>query len=442
MATTNYNQIPQNRMNEIARRKLLALGVQTRLAADRETLQGEITIPPQAALKNQLTSSPILKIEFEVHGYDHLIVLTPAALSGMAPIKFYDHERLQTLLTQFGVLLDQRVSALQRFSSRLRQLGIENIIDRDNARVVAQLQLPNIGKVVLHANERGMAAVELHPLHASGQAQPLAIPLNLEELTHKMDIELFLGHQIESSGKQKAAASPLPGVPAAVSAVMGPSMDFSSEGVTLGLLVSALGKDGLLNPGFSVALSVPTQGAPVQILAQHEQGDLFSASVSGSEGLMWSGHFQLSTFPGVAGFLSRTLPSLVLPAQPGSPGSLGNAPSGHPPVGTPYQLPAVGQIWTMNLLVEEETEQEIRYVPMDIDGRPFGAPRVLPRDTFLGTFSKVGGGSYRLLIEVMSVEPDKVGYYRLNAARQHLGAPILSRLPPFLTNFVLESGRA
>lgn len=101
-------------------------------------------------------------------------------------------------------------------------------------------------------------------------------------------------------------------------------------------------------------------------------------------------------------------------------------------------MPHAGQIWQMTLVIEEESEQEIRYVPLDFDGKPFGAPRVLPRGTFLGTFSQVANGSYRLLIEVVSVEPDKIGYYRLNAARQRIGGPILSRMPPFLTNFAPE----
>ena len=46
----------------------------------------------------------------------------------------------------------------------------------------------------------------------------------------------------------------------------------------------------------------------------------------------------------------------------------------------------------MNVVVEEAGDEEVRYVGTDIDGRPYGAARVLKRPDFEAVFARERGG--------------------------------------------------
>jgi hypothetical protein len=92
----------------------------------------------------------------------------------------------------------------------------------------------------------------------------------------------------------------------------------------------------------------------------------------------------------------------------------------------------------MNVVVEDLGAEDVRYVGTDIDGRPYGAARVLPRADFEAVFSPHGGG-FRLLVLIEQVQDGSVLYRQLDRERQPLGAPRKMSAAILVANFVPEA---
>jgi hypothetical protein len=92
----------------------------------------------------------------------------------------------------------------------------------------------------------------------------------------------------------------------------------------------------------------------------------------------------------------------------------------------------------MNVVLEGQQGEEVRYVGTDIDGRPYGAARVLKRSDFEAVFTRAGSG-WRLLVVVDSVQGDQVLYRQLDPHRQPLGAPRKMATAVLVANFVPEA---
>jgi hypothetical protein len=101
-------------------------------------------------------------------------------------------------------------------------------------------------------------------------------------------------------------------------------------------------------------------------------------------------------------------------------------------------MPHAGEIWMMNVVLEGTQGEEIRYVGTDIDGRPYGAARVLKRTDFEAVFSRVGMG-WRLLVIIDQVQGDHVLYRQLDPQRQPMGAPRRMATAVLVANFVPEA---
>ena len=116
------------------------------------------------------------------------------------------------------------------------------------------------------------------------------------------------------------------------------------------------------------------------------------------------------------------------------------APAAEPRRGAaaPVALPQPGEVWVMNVVVEEGGDAEVRYVGTDIDGRPYGAARVLARADFEAVFTEVRGG-WRLLVRIDQVQEGNVVYRQLDAARQPIGAPRRMPAAILVANFVPEA---
>jgi len=331
-------RIPEERLYQIARRKLMALGIQTWFAEDQKQLRGEIVVNPPMELLDPGDAKPIKHIRFVVMGHDRLRFLKPESLANLEPQSFIDFNALEEL-----------VNAIRE------QLG---------------------------------------------EPEP---PDLVSEIP-------------KTSGPAAGAR----------------------QGIPLETLLTALGKNAQLGPGSTLAKQMTINGKPVRFLARFEQGSTFVARVDTREGVAWKGHFDMEIFPGAEAFVAEILGAEV-PVEVISPEQL------HPETaftgaGIPgYQMPVVGEDWVMNILVEKEDEQETRYVSVNIDGQPYGAPRVLPAEAFLKTFVCVGQGVYQLLARILEVTPDKVTYTRMDHDRQAVGNPITTDLVPFLASFTPEA---
>jgi hypothetical protein len=331
-------RIPEERLHKIARRKLLALGIQTWLSEDQAQLKGEIVIVPPMELLDPADGKPIEKARFVVVGHDRMRFFMPESLVELPAQPFYESNTLEEL-----------VDAIR-----------------------AQLGGP-------------------------APAQDLEVP--------------------------QAKDSP---------------PDGSQKGISLEALNIALGKDAQMGPGSTIAKQLTIDGKPVRFLTRFEQEDTFVARVDTEAGTVWKGHFQMETFPGVEAFVAEVL-GTEAPMEEISPEPLpaGTAFTGE---GIPgYQMPVGDEEWIMNILVEKEDENETRYVGVNVDGQPYGAPRVLPTDAFLKTFVCMSKGVYRLMVRIKEVTPDKVTYVRLDYNRQPVGNPTTTDLVAFLANFTPEA---
>src|SRR5512138_2959035 len=102
---TIITKIPRERLNQIASRKLSALGIPVRLAADRESLEGELAF--SARLLHPATGQPIPRARFVVSGHDHLRFLD-APLAALGAVNFYEHERTAALEQAIAAALAAR----------------------------------------------------------------------------------------------------------------------------------------------------------------------------------------------------------------------------------------------------------------------------------------------------------------------------------------------
>jgi hypothetical protein len=100
--------------------------------------------------------------------------------------------------------------------------------------------------------------------------------------------------------------------------------------------------------------------------------------------------------------------------------------------------PAAGEVWLMDVHVEHEDASEVRYRGLNIAGKPSGATRVLPRESFLETFVAAAGG-YRMLVAVVEVGADYAIYQTLDVARRPVTSPRRAPLIVFMANFTPES---
>lgn len=331
-------RIPEERLHQIARRKLMALGIQTWFAEDQKQLRGEIVINPPMELLDPVDARPINKVRFFVVGHDRMRFFNPESLVQLDPQPFIDFNSLEEL-----------IDAIQN------QLG---------------------------------------------EPEPPAL---VSEVSHE----------------DGSAAE-------------------ARKGIPLETVLTALGEDTQLGPGSIVAKQMFVDGKPVRFLARFEQGSTFVARVDTGDGMAWKGHFDMEIFPGMETFISEIL-GAEAPVEDILP-EAAHPETAFTGAGLPgYQMPVAGEEWVMNILVEKEDDQEIRYVSVNIDGQPYGAPRVLPTEAFLKTFVCVGQGVYRLLARIQEVTTDKVTYSRLDHDRQPVGNPITTDLVPFLASFSPEA---
>src|ERR671929_2446534 len=113
---TIISKIPRERLNQIAGRKLAALAIPVRLAADRETLEGELAFASRVA--HPLSGAALARARFAVAGHDHLRFLDPP-LAALQPVLFYDADRSGVLEARVARLLEERAAAVRDLAARL-----------------------------------------------------------------------------------------------------------------------------------------------------------------------------------------------------------------------------------------------------------------------------------------------------------------------------------
>jgi hypothetical protein len=419
---TIISKIPRERLNQIAGRKLSALGIPVRLGADRETLEGELAFATR--ILHPLGGAAISRARFAVEGHDQLRFLDPP-LAALAPVPFFDVERTGALEGRIAGLLQDRAALLQDLAARLRALRLEPQVDPD--RLVVRV----VAKTVQHGFEivggpDGFHVARVAPVGGKPFAvAPGAAPLRLEDHPSLVDLELWLSGQAAAL-EAAARAVGSQAAPAAAPPRIEPTPP-PRTALTLGALVRAFGEDAIVAPNVPVELFQEFQsgGTHYRLVAAREAGATFRGRLIGPSGDRWSERFELSTFAGSAAVVAAALGAGAPVAEPAA-------------VVPQHLLPRAGEVWVMSVVVEAAGAEEVRYVGTDIDGRPYGAARVLKRHDFEAVFSRAGSG-WRLLVLVDQVGRDGVIYRQLDPQRQPMGAPRKMATAVLVANFVPEA---
>jgi hypothetical protein len=426
---TIIGKIPRERLNQIASRKLSALGVPVRLAADRETLEGELAFGGR--LLHPATGQPIARGRFVVAGHDTLRFVEPP-LAALGPVGFYEHERLATLEQALAAALQGRSAALQELATRFRALRLEAAIDPDRLAVRAVVKTQAHAFEILGTPE----AVRVSRVAPVGgvpfEVAPEFPPLDLAAHGGPGDLELFLAGSVARMQPAPRAAAPAPAGGGALQATPPPR-----NALTLAALAGVFGEDAILAPNAMVELVQEFQhgGTRYRFVAAREMGTRFRGRLIGPSGDVWSDRFDLSDFPG-----TRRVVALAL----GASEAVGALDVPEPAPGSPagdfpgHLQPHPGEVWVMNVVVEEAGADEVRYVGTDIDGRPYGAARVLKRADFEAVFTSDRGG-WRLLVQIDQVQDGHVIYRQLDRQRQPMGAARKMSAAILVANFVPEA---
>lgn len=424
---TIIGKIPRERLNQIASRKLSAMGVPVRLAADRETLEGELALSPRVI--HPATGQPIGgRARFVVDGHDHLRFPDPP-LASLGPVNFYEHERLAGLEQALIAALARRGAALQDVAARLRALRLETGIDAERLAVRAVVKTATHAFEILGSPEgvrvSRVAPVGGRPFEVAGDFPAL----QLKEYPSLTDLEIYL---VNAVPRMTATADSVPaGRPGQGGAIR--AMPPPRTALTVAALAQAFGAEAVIAPNAAVELLQEFEwaGTRYRFVATREMGTRFRGRIIGPGGDVWSDRFDLESFPGTAELVALALgvPEAPQAASP-DPGAVGAVPG--------HLLPHAGEVWVMNVVVEEAGPDEIRYVGTDIDGKPYGAARLLKRADFEAVFAQERGG-WRLLIHIDQLQDGNVIYRQLDRQRQPIGAPRKMSAAILVANFVPEA---
>jgi hypothetical protein len=433
---TIIGKIPRERLNQIASRKLTALGIPVRYAADRETLEGELSF---ARVVHPGTGQPIARARFIVSGHDHL-KFVDAPLASLGAVNFFVHEKAPQLEASIAQGLQARAASLQDVAMRMRLARLEAQVDPERLAVRAVLKTATHAFEIMGSGE-GVRVTRVAPVGSA----PFEVahefpPLDLRQYETPADLEIYLVGQVNQM-RPAAALTPVP-------ALAAPSAPASRElqatpaprnALTLAAVSQVFGADSLLAPNAMIELIQEFEYANVRyrFVATREMGTRFKGRLIGPAGDVWSDKFELANFPG-----TRKVVAMALGVSPGADhadpthGLSGEMPGA--PVEVPqHLLPRPGEVWVMSVVIEGG-DDEVRYVVVDVDGRPYGAARVLKRPDFEAVFTQERGG-WRLLIQVEQVADGNVLYRQLDRQRQPMGAQRKMAAAILVANFVPEA---
>lgn len=424
---TIIGKIPRERLNQIASRKLSALGIPVRLGLDRETLEGELAFSGRVI--HPATGQPILRGRFVVVGHDQLRFVEPP-LASIGEVGFQDQERVAGLEQVVARGLAQRGAALQDLALRMRTLRLETSVDPDRLGLRAVVKTPGHAFEILGGPE-ALRVSRVAPVGGVPfDVAPDFPPLDLEDFASPTDLEIYLVGALPHMPVAPAHAPRLADAAEAPDLAPTPA---PRNALTLAALSQVFGEEAMVAPNAMVELVQEfTHGnTRYRFVATRELGTQFRGRVIGPSGDVWVERFDLASFPGARQVVAAALGVL-------EPAAAAPEPAAAPEELRAHVMPHPGETWVMNVVVEQAGLDEVRYVGTDIDGRPYGAARVLKRSDFEAVFSQERG-SWRLLVQIDQVADGSVIYRQLDRQRQPIGAPRKMPGAILVANFVPEA---
>ncbi len=412
--------------NDMAKRRLDALGIATRIGRDGATLEGELA----GSVRNPLGGKPFDRIRFVVEGGDRVRAVAPPAFEGLKAVPILGLKHADMLLESLAMQLERRAAAAVAAVRELERLRIDAELDIERAWAIGRLEITPLGIVVLAGDERGIRAVQLQPLAPNRPAVRLDVPIDLREHEHRVDIEVALFGPAERALEAAAATAP-----SLRASTPGPG---TAGAYTLAQLIEKFGPEARVAPGFGLLRDVVVGDQAVRFVARHDPAHGFAGRLAGAQGTLWEDSFELGSLPPLEELAAAKLGAAAQPALQFSLGPAAAIPTGEALLGSGVR-PVTGEVWVMSVLVEHESEADVRYVPVDVDGKAFGAPRTLPRADFLATFEKAGAGGYRLPARVVRATETQVTWIQLDPHRQTVGQVKTGALAVFVHHFVPEA---
>ena len=426
-------RVSPERLQQIAAKKLQQLGLTFRQTSDGRTLEGElplkggkVTVPG--------TQGPVTAARFEVEGHDRIRIVEPP-LSALGVVMVFDLERVEQLEERLEKRVRERIAALTTLGQALQKhLRLRPQFDPQALALRAVVETATNAFELLAAPDVVRVVRVLPRAGAPLEIGPGFPPMRVEDLGDRVDLELHLEHSLPAM--KAAAVSPAkPSAPARpqvrVEAAAPPA-----NALALAQLAERFGPGALVSPAGPVEVwqDFVVGGARYRFTATREQGTTFAGKVLGPQGEVWADRFDLARFPGPAKLLETVLagPAQAAPEPQEAPAAGG-------PQAPDHLAPHAGEHWVMNVILEKESPDEVRYVCTNVEGEPYGASRVLPRKDFDAAFLRGAGGGCRLLILIEKVEADAVIYRQCDAARVPRGNPRRLSTGVLVTTFQPEA---
>ncbi len=236
--------------------------------------------------------------------------------------------------------------------------------------------------------------------------------------------------------------------------------DIPAGSVTAGMLARCLGESAQIAHGIAVQRRFFVNGRGLKLTLKQKRGRVFVGRLAFEDYILWQGEIEVDKHPPMDIFVRELLRGQGLTLDEVQPAGSAAAPpaaasSSAPPPSPPApvapaarqpafgssageQLPIAGEIWVMNVVVEQQDEREVRYSAINAEGQPYGAPRILPKSEFDKVFAQHKGG-FRLLVRVVGAAPQQVVYVQLDPSYQPNSETRAIAPSIFLANFLPEA---
>ena len=213
-----------------------------------------------------------------------------------------------------------------------------------------------------------------------------------------------------------------------------------ARAIPIGALLEACGPEAILLPGARLARDVAFEGSPARLVAELRDTDSFATHLSVGDTSLWQGEAtlaELANWDRLAARIARERKATPAPQHERVDATRAWGPK-EEALTRGLLPPIVDEIWVMDVRVEDDDENEVRYRSVNIGGEEYGAPRVLARKYFEETFVASQNG-YRMLVRVLEVGEESVVYQRISAQRELAGKPRACPMIVFLANFMPEA---
>jgi hypothetical protein len=409
--------LPQERLNEIARRRLSRVAFVAKPGATG-ALEGSAAF---SSLVHPVTHERITGARFRVASHDRIGFLD-GPLAAVEPVHFHDVGSAAMLEERLQSILETRAQGAEAGVRELQRLGVEaRVNSRD---IVATGEVAAGGKIfTLWAHGSHGTIVDVRVGVATTVFGGEVAVLDLVAFASLVELELELGLRL--SQLQSTPAAPVPAENCPLVRVP------PGSGVPLHTLLGRFG-EGARASALEIEedLSDGTEAFRMTAVLK-EPGSIFHVTIRRGSDPSRPAFAETVDFAGVESTLALASTALgrpppekaAVPADKAEPAAI---------------TPKAGEVWIMMALVERDDNDEIRYVLADFDGRPYGAQRILKRADFLAVFQEQRG-SYRLRVRIQERRGHEVVYRQLDGAGQPTTAERSVSESTFMSTFYPEA---